>query len=208
MQSNTVYFSVLRLFCVGEQCPKSYLIAFQAIIRLQTDRIAVLSHTYEVSLTWSWPTESEAGSSSSLWEEAAALQCGIQVKAWLLQSIANVSLVISPQEPWEAADALKVQVRDWKDHKMFFDKGPQQRLLKQWVGGMDGALRLHLLCSCQSKTKASHRQSAATILFLHHKHNFYLTFEAFSLYFILTSFKNLILLLFKLNKIAGMSWPY
>lgn len=41
----TEYFSVLRLFCLGEQCPKSYLIALQTLLRLQIDRIEVLSHT-------------------------------------------------------------------------------------------------------------------------------------------------------------------
>lgn len=53
MQSNRVHFSVLRLFCLGEQCPKSYLIALQTLLRLQTDRIEVLSHTHQVSPMWS-----------------------------------------------------------------------------------------------------------------------------------------------------------
>lgn len=148
---------------------------------------------HEVSLIRSWPTESEAGSSSSLWEEAAALQLqppGIQVKAWLLQSIANVSLVISSWEPWEAVGALKVQVRDRKDIiKCSLIKVLNKGTFNRWVGEMDGALSLHLLCSCQSKTKASYRQSAATILFLHHKHDFYLTPHISSISFVFYSNK-------------------
>lgn len=153
MQSNRVYFSVLRLFCLEEQCPKSYLIALQILLRLQTDRIEVLSHTHQVSPMWSWPTESGAGSSSPLWgqwESRAGPGC------WSHLQSPTGDLIQGTCTSCRCTQGASQRLK--RHHKMFFEKGPQQRHLQQvsgWQGwGSQAVFALQLPIKNQSTLQA------------------------------------------------------
>lgn len=147
-----------------------------------------------MSLIWSWPRvmQEAVPVSGKRLQPTTVASGNLQVKAWLLKSMQCLTGDLMQMSHWSLIQGTLTSCRCTqgaslrlkKHHKMFSDKGAQQRHSNRWVGEMDGALRLHLLCSCQSKTKATERQSVATILFLYHKHNFYLTHLIWSIFFV------------------------